>query len=92
MSHSCETVCLWLCVPGIYLGMTVPVLTLVRTEEANSHLSRAVTVAYYLPSTHQAQPPQPRDPDVMIETWPDTTVYTRSASGRRMDNASHYVI
>ncbi|KAM9465885.1 heme-binding protein soul3 [Clarias gariepinus] len=66
---------------GIYLGMTVPVLTLVRTEEANSRLSRAVTVAYYLPSIHQAQPPQPRDPDVVIETWPDTTVYTRPFPG-----------
>lgn len=66
---------------GIHLGMTIPILTVVHTEEANTRLSRVVTVAYYLPSNHQAQPPQPLDPDIVIEKWPDMTVYTRSASG-----------
>ncbi|MCI4382923.1 hypothetical protein PGIGA_G00020260 [Pangasianodon gigas] len=66
---------------GIYLGMTIPILTVVRTEEANTSMSRAITVAYYLPSNHQAQPPQPLDPDIVIEAWPATTVYTRAFTG-----------
>ncbi|TSO67457.1 Heme-binding protein 2 [Bagarius yarrelli] len=66
---------------GIYLGMTIPILTIVHTDEENSIFSRAVTVAYYLPSNHQAQPPQPLDPDLVIEEWPATTVYTRIFTG-----------
>lgn len=72
-------VCLVFCIIGIYLGMTIPILTVVRMEEANTSFSRAVTIAYYLPSNHQAQPPQPLDPDIVIEEWTATTVYTRSA-------------
>lgn len=66
---------------GIYLGMTIPILTVVRMEEANTSFSRAVTIAYYLPSNHQAQPPQPLDPDIVIEEWTATTVYTRAFTG-----------
>ncbi|XP_046711960.1 heme-binding protein soul3 isoform X2 [Silurus meridionalis] len=66
---------------GIYLGMTIPILTVVRIEGANESLSRGVTVAYYLPLNHQARPPQPLDPDIVIEEWPDTIVYTRAFSG-----------
>ncbi|XP_058255643.1 heme-binding protein soul3 [Hemibagrus wyckioides] len=66
---------------GIYMGMTIPILTVVRTEEAHSSFSSAVTVAYYLPSNHQAQPPQPLDPDIVIEEWPATTVYSRYFTG-----------
>ncbi|XP_060789493.1 heme-binding protein soul3 [Neoarius graeffei] len=66
---------------GIYLGMTIPILTVVHTEEANTRLSRAITIAYHLPSNHQTLPPQPLDPDVVIETWPDMTVYSRAFTG-----------
>ncbi|XP_076834956.1 heme-binding protein soul3 [Brachyhypopomus gauderio] len=64
---------------GSYLGMTVPIVTVVRTDETT--LSRAVTLAYYLPSQHQAQPPQPYDTEIVIEQWPATTVYTRAFAG-----------
>lgn len=66
---------------GIYLGMTVPIVTLVRTDQTHSSLSREVTVAYHLPSIHQNQPPLPFDPDIHLETWPATFVYSRSFNG-----------
>lgn len=66
---------------GDYLGMTLPIVTVVRTDENHSVISPDVTVAYFLPSEHQAQPPQPHDSDIVIEIWPATVVYTRAFSG-----------
>lgn len=66
---------------GRYLGMTVPIVTVVRTDETRSALSRDVRVAYYLPNHLQQLPPMPMDSDITIETWPSTMVYTRSFSG-----------
>lgn len=62
---------------GEYLGMTVPILTIVRKKENHSVMSNDVTVAYYLPANHQAQPPQPHDSEITIELWPATIVYAR---------------
>ncbi|KAM6917039.1 heme-binding protein soul3 [Lycodopsis pacificus] len=66
---------------GDYLGMTLPIVTVVRTDENHSVISHNVTVAYSLPVEHQAQPPQPHDNEIVIEIWPATTVYTRSFTG-----------
>uniref|UniRef100_A0A3P9HU03 Heme-binding protein soul3 n=1 Tax=Oryzias latipes TaxID=8090 RepID=A0A3P9HU03_ORYLA len=66
---------------GGYLGMTLPIVTVVRTNENQSVISHDVTVAYYLPAEHQAQPPQPNDNDIVIEVWPASTVYTRAFTG-----------
>ncbi|KAH1171673.1 heme-binding protein 2-like [Mauremys mutica] len=66
---------------GLYLGMTIPIVTLVHTNETHSELTRSVTVAYYLPELLQEQPPQPYDSDIIIEEWPPTVVYTRSFRG-----------
>ncbi|KAJ8379089.1 hypothetical protein AAFF_G00231800 [Aldrovandia affinis] len=66
---------------GSYLGMTIPIVTVVRTDPARGTLSRAVTVAYYLPANHQAQPPRPYDTEISIEEWPATIVYTRAFTG-----------
>lgn len=66
---------------GEYLGMTLPIVTVVRTNENHSVISNDVTVAYFLPAEHQAQPPQPQDNDIVIEIWPATTVFTRPFSG-----------
>lgn len=41
-----------------YLGMTIPILTVIRTDENHSVLSSDVTVAYYLPTEYQALPPE----------------------------------
>ncbi|CAM4641927.1 unnamed protein product [Leuciscus chuanchicus] len=64
-----------------YLGMTIPIVTVVRTDDMHTTLSRAVTVAYYLPMVHQGNPPQPHDPEIAIEQWPDTVVYSRAFAG-----------
>ncbi|KAM8737167.1 heme-binding protein soul3 [Acanthopagrus schlegelii] len=66
---------------GDYLGMTLPIVTVVRTNENQAVLSHEVTVAYFLPAEHQAQPPQPTDSEIIIEIWPTTTVYARPFSG-----------
>ncbi|XP_029903761.1 heme-binding protein 1-like [Myripristis murdjan] len=66
---------------GSYLGMTIPIVTVVRTDDARFSLSRDVTVAYYLPSHLQDQPPLPTDPDVTMEMWPTTVVYSRTFTG-----------
>lgn len=66
---------------GDYLGMTLPIVTVVRTDENHSVISHDVTVAYFLPIEHQAQPPQPHDNEIAIEIWPATTVYTRPFTG-----------
>ncbi|KAE8586463.1 hypothetical protein XENTR_v10021675 [Xenopus tropicalis] len=66
---------------GLYLGMTIPILTVVRTDESQSELTRSVTVAYYVPNHLQEHPPQPTDQDIIIEEWPPTVVFTRSFGG-----------
>ncbi|KAJ7989259.1 hypothetical protein DPEC_G00317630 [Dallia pectoralis] len=66
---------------GNYLGLTIPILTIIRTDESHTVLSRDVTVAYYLPTEHQTQPPLPSDLDIRIEEWPATNVYTRAFAG-----------
>ncbi|XP_029900026.1 heme-binding protein soul3 [Myripristis murdjan] len=66
---------------GEYLGMTLPIVTVVHTDESHSVISHDVTVAYYLPTNHQAQPPQPLDSDIIIEVWPATIVYARAFTG-----------
>uniref|UniRef100_A0A8C6TC07 Heme-binding protein soul3 n=1 Tax=Neogobius melanostomus TaxID=47308 RepID=A0A8C6TC07_9GOBI len=66
---------------GDYLGMSLPIVTVVRTDESRSVFANDVRVAYYLPAVHQAQPPQPNDSDVVIEIWPATIVYTRPFTG-----------
>ncbi|KAK5886433.1 hypothetical protein CesoFtcFv8_017462 [Champsocephalus esox] len=64
-----------------YLGMTLPIVTVVTTDESHSTISNDVKVAYFLPTEHQAQPPQPTDTDITIEIWPAATVYTRPFTG-----------
>ncbi|XP_062407598.1 heme-binding protein 1-like [Sardina pilchardus] len=66
---------------GTYLGMTIPIVTVVQTDTSRSTLAREVTVAYCLPEQHQDQPPTPFDPDITIETWPSAVVYSREFSG-----------
>lgn len=48
----------WLFMSCPYLGMTIPILTVIRTDENHSVLSSDVTVAYYLPTEYQALPPE----------------------------------
>lgn len=66
---------------GNYLGMTLPIVTIIRTNDNHSVISRDVTVAYFLPVEHQALPPQPTDSEIIIENWPATVVFTRPFTG-----------
>ncbi|KAM5129156.1 heme-binding protein 2-like [Mantella aurantiaca] len=66
---------------GSYLGMTIPILTTINTDEAHTGLTRVVTVAYYIPSHLQADPPQPTDQEIVIEEWPPTVVFSREFAG-----------
>ena len=60
--------------------MTVPIVTVVRTDNALRNLSMDVRLAYCLPSHLQDQPPLPSDPEVTLETWPPMVLNSRSAS------------
>ncbi|XP_030627999.1 heme-binding protein 1-like [Chanos chanos] len=66
---------------GNYLGMTIPIITVVQVDDIRSTLLREVTVAYYLPQQYQDHPPQPLDPEISIETWPAMVVYSRPFNG-----------
>ncbi|KAG7248333.1 hypothetical protein CRUP_009932 [Coryphaenoides rupestris] len=66
---------------GDYLGMSLPIVTVIHTNDTQSVISRDVTVAYYLPAHLQAQPPLPMDNDIFIEIWPAAVVYTRPFTG-----------
>eukprot|EP00062_Callorhinchus_milii_P018037 gi/632971069/ref/XP_007901991.1/ PREDICTED: uncharacterized protein LOC103185352 isoform X2 [Callorhinchus milii] len=63
---------------GLYLGMTLPIVTIVRTNQSRSELLSTVTVAYHLPGQFQDQIPQPSVADIQIEEWPANIVYTRT--------------
>lgn len=68
----------WCVLPtGVYMGMTIPIVTVVQTDASRSALTREVTVAYYIPQQYQDQPPLPFDLDITIETWPSAVVYSR---------------
>lgn len=62
---------------GLYLGITIPIVTIVHTNESQSEMTQSVTVAYYLPEVLQDEPPHPFDSDIIIEEWPSTIVYSR---------------
>ncbi|XP_042194290.1 heme-binding protein soul3 [Callorhinchus milii] len=66
---------------GLYLGMTLPIVTIVRTNQSRSELLSTVTVAYHLPGQFQDQIPQPSVADIQIEEWPANIVYTRPFNG-----------
>ncbi|XP_063039523.1 heme-binding protein soul3 [Engraulis encrasicolus] len=66
---------------GTYLGMTLPIVTVVHTDEMRQDLMQAVTIAYYLPPQYQATPPQPEDSGIVIEDWPAQIIYARAFTG-----------
>ncbi|XP_075993857.1 heme-binding protein 1-like [Genypterus blacodes] len=66
---------------GKYLGMTVPIVTVVGTDEAHTTMSRKVKMAFFLPHQFQEKPPLPTDPDITLETWSAIVVYSRAFTG-----------
>lgn len=57
--------------------MTVPILTIVHTNQNRSELLPGVTIAYYIPTHFQHQVPQPFDADIVIDESPARIIYTR---------------
>ncbi|XP_078418461.1 heme-binding protein soul3 [Cetorhinus maximus] len=66
---------------GIFLGMTMPIVTIVHTNQTRTELRPEVTIAYCLPTQFQDQTPQPFDSEVAIEEWPAHIIYARPFNG-----------
>ena len=64
--------------------MTAPVSTKIVSSEG-PNCERSFTISFYIPKEHQTEPPQPKDPDVFIEEFPEMTVYTTSFGGYAKD-------
>ncbi|XP_029906945.1 heme-binding protein soul4 [Myripristis murdjan] len=62
---------------GRYLGMTVPVVSLINMAQDGSSFQRDVLTAFFLPAEFQAAPPQPADPDLSIVYRPPFRVSAR---------------
>ncbi|XP_053553650.1 heme-binding protein 1 isoform X2 [Bombina bombina] len=75
---------------GLYLGMTIPILTIVHTDETQSEMARTVTLAYYLPPDFQEHTPQPTDQDIIIEEWQPTVVFTSNIHEDLLLICEHY--
>lgn len=66
---------------GQYLGMTVPVVSLIQVNEDGSSFEKEVLTGFYLPSRFQSCPPDPLDPEIQIRSWDPLTVITRPFFG-----------
>lgn len=60
--------------------MTAPVTTKVVPGEG-PNCESSFTIAFYLPSEHQENPPQPSNPDVFFEDRPELSIYARTFGG-----------
>ena len=65
-------------VTGRYLGMTIPVVSIIRLMQDGSTFEKDVVTAYFLPTEFQANPPEPTDPEVSISFRPPFAVLARS--------------
>ncbi|KAL1006153.1 hypothetical protein UPYG_G00068530 [Umbra pygmaea] len=66
---------------GRYLGMTVPIVNIIKMIEDSKGFEKDVLTAYYLPAEFQANPPQPTDPDITILQREAIRVITRTFFG-----------
>ncbi|XP_067847137.1 heme-binding protein soul3 [Heptranchias perlo] len=66
---------------GLFLGLSLPIVTIVHTNQTRSELQPEVTIAYNLPAQFQDQVPQPFDAEIAIEEWPAHVIYTRPFDG-----------
>ncbi|KAJ0051203.1 hypothetical protein NL108_015952, partial [Boleophthalmus pectinirostris] len=62
---------------GQYLGMTVPVVSLVQMTEDGSGFQKPVLTGFFLPTQYQNCPPAPLDPDIQVQNWDPLTVIAR---------------
>lgn len=66
---------------GQYLGMTVPVVSLIQMKEDGAVFEKEVLTAFFLPAQFQNCPPDPVDPDIQIQDWGPIAVIARPFSG-----------
>ncbi|XP_010871353.1 heme-binding protein soul4 [Esox lucius] len=66
---------------GRYLGMTVPIMNIIKMLEDGSGFEKEILTAYYLPAEFQVNPPQPTDPDIIILQREALRVITRTFFG-----------
>ncbi len=62
---------------NVTIPMTTPV-TMLYEPDCSSSLTRDVTMAFYIPSAFQKNPPQPSNPLVFIDQRPEMKVLVRS--------------
>lgn len=68
---------------GIKIDMTVPVINKWFLDE--KYQVEGGQMAFYIPSEHQAAPPNATDELVTVESWEDAIVYDRAFGGSRKD-------
>lgn len=66
---------------GQYLGMTVPVVSLIHVAEDSSGFKKEVLTGFFLPARFQACSPTPTDPDIQLQDWGPLAVITRPFFG-----------
>uniref|UniRef100_A0A8C3RKV7 Heme-binding protein 2 n=1 Tax=Chelydra serpentina TaxID=8475 RepID=A0A8C3RKV7_CHESE len=65
---------------GMKIEMTAPVTCHVEPG-AGPFCESTITVSFYIPSVHQADPPKPSESDIFFENRPAMTVFVRSFGG-----------
>merc|ERR1712142_739616 len=66
------------------IKMTVPVSTQVTRDASTQTVTHRM--CFYIGEIHQANPPQPNDPQVFIENRQSITIFTRQVPGYMDDN------
>ncbi|XP_041951074.1 heme-binding protein 2-like [Alosa sapidissima] len=64
----------------VKMDMTAPVTGRVEPS-ADPASESSFTVSFFIPQEHQADPPTPSSPDVVIENRPEITVFVRTYGG-----------
>lgn len=62
------------------IEMTAPVATRINPG-AGPNCENTFTVSFYIPTEHQENPPEPSDPNVFIENWPERTILSQGFGG-----------
>ncbi|XP_060773955.1 heme-binding protein 2 isoform X3 [Neoarius graeffei] len=72
----------------VKVDMTVPVTCLINPGEGSSNES-SITVSFYIPEEHQAEPPKPTVPEVFFENRQEFTVFVRTFGGFANSQNTH---
>ncbi|ESO88880.1 hypothetical protein LOTGIDRAFT_193167 [Lottia gigantea] len=70
---------------GVKIEMTSPVPTKV-VPGAGPNCENTFTVSFFIPPENAANPPEPTDKDVFIDSWPAQTIYARTFGGFAKDD------